>query len=204
MLGTLRAEDVCPVGNEALAHQGALAHGADKAVIVPVSIFKGDEAGATNASDGLGAGCASLGEQFPEAVGAVGLVIPGSEALASQRSATVSAGEAFPMPRFALVGHASRRDDLVALDAARGELVLVAGSAVDVLVPGYEALGPNWGLAHAATETLFMPLPGLVLHLLVACPEDFPTSVASGGELSIIAGATKDLLQFGTKLFIHK
>lgn len=105
LLGAVGAEDVCPVGNEALAHQGALAHGTDEAVIVPVPVFEGDEAGATNASDGLSAGCAPLSEELSEAVSAVGLVIPGGEALAGQRSVTVSAGEAFPMPGLTLVGH---------------------------------------------------------------------------------------------------
>ena len=49
LLGTLGAEDVGAVGDEALAHQGALAHGADEAVVVPVAVFKRDEPCAANA-----------------------------------------------------------------------------------------------------------------------------------------------------------
>ena len=37
---------------------------------------------------GFGAGCAPFGEKFPEALGAVGLVVPACEPLASQRPAS--------------------------------------------------------------------------------------------------------------------
>lgn len=105
LLGAIGAKDVCPVGDEALAHQGALAHGTDEAIIVPVPIFEGDEAGATNAGDGLSASSAPLGKELSEAVSAIGLVIPGGKALAGQRSVTVGASEALPVPGLALVSH---------------------------------------------------------------------------------------------------
>lgn len=49
LFGALRTEDVGAVCDEALAHQGPFAHGADEAVVVPVPILEGDEASATNA-----------------------------------------------------------------------------------------------------------------------------------------------------------
>lgn len=55
---------------------------------------------------------------------------------------------------------------LVALNAASGELVLIAASAVDLLFTRDEAPGADGVLAHHAAETLLVPLPGLVLHLL--------------------------------------
>jgi len=62
--------------------------------------------------DWLAAGRASLGEEFPEALCAVRLLVAGREALSSQRSAAVRAREALTMPRLVLVGHATRSDDL--------------------------------------------------------------------------------------------
>lgn len=55
---------------------------------------------------------------------------------------------------------------LVALNAASGELVFIAASAVDLLLAGNEALGADRVLTDHAAETLLVPLPGLVLHLL--------------------------------------
>ena len=55
---------------------------------------------------------------------------------------------------------------LAAFDALCCELLLVALGAVDVVLLGDEALGADGVLAGAAHEALFMPLPGLVLHLL--------------------------------------
>lgn len=55
--------------------------------------------------------------------------------------------------------------NLVAFNAACGELVLITASAVDLLLPGDEGLGADRVLAHYAAETLLVPLPGLVLHL---------------------------------------
>ena len=63
-------------------------------------------------SDGLGAGRATLGEEFPEAFGAVGLIVPTGESLPCQGLLAVSAGEALPVPGFVPVGHTSLSDYL--------------------------------------------------------------------------------------------
>ena len=57
---------------------------------------------------------------------------------------------------------------LAAFDALCCELLLVALGAVDVVLLGDKALGADGVLAGAAHETLLVPLPGLVLHLLHA------------------------------------
>jgi len=169
-----------------------------------VSVFEGNEASATNACDGVLAGYAALGEELTEAVGTVGLLVAGGEALAGERSVAVSAREALTVPGLVLVGHAARRNDLVALDAAGGELLLVAASAVDFLLSRDEGLGANGCLADAALETLLVPLSRLVLHLFVTCPEDLGAAITAGGKLGVVAGAAVDLLHLAAELLVHR
>jgi len=171
---------------------------------VPVSVFEGDEAGAADTGDWLGAGSAALGEQFAEAVGAVGLIVSRGEALAGQRRVAVGAGEALAVPRLVLVGHAAAGDDLVTLNTARGELLLVTARAVYLLLPRDEGLGANGRPAHAAAEALLVPLARLVLHLLVACAEDLGAAVAARGELRVVAGPAVDLLLLAAELLVHQ
>jgi len=75
LLGTLGADDVLPVGDEALAHHAALAAGADEAVVVPVAALEGDESGSSNTCDGFAAGCTSLAEKLTKTVSTVRLII---------------------------------------------------------------------------------------------------------------------------------
>lgn len=62
--------------------------------------------------DRFGAGGASLGEQFPETIGAIGLVVARRESLASQGIVTVATGEAVSVPRLVLVRYPTAGDDL--------------------------------------------------------------------------------------------
>jgi len=204
LLGALRAQDIGAVGDEALAHERALAHGADEAVVVPVAVLERDEASAADASDGLGAGRAALGKQLAKAVGAVGLVVAGGEALARERRVAVGAREALAVPRLVLVGHASAGDDLIAFDAAGGELLLVAAGAVDLLLPRDEGLGADGRLAYHAAEALLVPLPPLVLHLLVAGAEDLAAAVAARRELRVVAAAAVDAVLLRAELLVHQ
>lgn len=204
LLGALGADDVGSVGDEALAHQGGLALRADEAVVVPVAVLERDEAGAADASDRLGAGRAPLSEELSEALGAVGLLVTRCEALARQRRVAVGAREALAVPRLVLVRHAALRDDLVALDAAGGKLVLVAAGAVDLLLAWDEAPGADGVLAHNAAEALLMPLPGLVLHLLGSSAEHLATAIAAAGELGVIAVAAVDLVELGAELLVYQ
>lgn len=86
--------------------------GAEKAIVVPVPVLKGDELGAADAGDGLVASEAALGKELAEAVGTVGLVISAGEAGAGQAGLTVRACEALPVPWFVLVCHSSTGDHL--------------------------------------------------------------------------------------------
>lgn len=204
LFGTLWAQDIGAIRDEALAYERVLAHGADEAVIMPVAVFKGDEAGATDTCDWVFARYAALGKELTKAVGAVRFLVARSEALTSERSVAVGAREALAVPRFVLVSYATGRDDLVALDAAGSKLLLVASGAVYLLLSRDERLGANGCLADDATEAFFMPLPRLVLHLLVTSPEDLGATIAAGCELSIVARAAVDLLHLATKLLVNK
>ena len=209
LLGALRADDVLPVRDKALAHHAALARAADKTVVVPVPALKGNEARSTNARDRFATGSTvkqiitknlaliseflpSFGEKFSEAVGAVWLVVPAGKPLSGQRLLAVGAGEALPVPGVVPVGHPTLGDHLATLDALCREFFLVAFGAVDVMLLGYKGLCADGVLAGAADEALFVPLPGLVFHLLHPRLENVAAAVATGGELGVIAGAAVD------------
>jgi hypothetical protein len=49
LLGALGAQNVLAVGDEALADEAALAHGADEAVVVPVPVLERDVPGPADA-----------------------------------------------------------------------------------------------------------------------------------------------------------
>lgn len=130
-----------------------------------MTVFERDETGTADSGDWLDTGGASLGEQFPEALGTVRLLVAAGEALPGQGHLAVGAGEALTVPRFVLVGHTAAGDDLLALDATGCVLFLVASGAVDLLLTGDEGFGTDGGFADAAAEALLVPLSGLVFHL---------------------------------------
>ena len=90
----------------------------------------------------------------------------------------MGAREALPVPRLVLVCNAAAGDDFIALDAARGEFLLVTFSAVDLLFPWNETLRSYRCLTDDAAEALLVPLPRLVFHLFGTCPEDFVAAIA--------------------------
>ena len=92
----------------------------------------------------------------------------------------------------------------VAFYALCSELVLVASSAVDIILLGNEGLGSNGVLANTADEALLVPLPGLVLHLLHPRLEDIVADDAPGSELGVVARAAVDPISFRSKLLIDK
>jgi len=203
-LGALGADDVLAVRDEALADHAALAGGADEAVVVPVTALEGNEPGAADTCDGFAASCASLAEQFSEAVGTVRFVIATRESLTCQRLLAMSAGETLSVPRIIPVGHASLSDHLAAFDAFGRKFFLVAFSTVNIVLLGDETLGADGVLAGAAHEALLVPLPCLVLHLLHAGLEHVTASIAPGGELGIVARAAVDTVGLGAELLVHQ
>lgn len=202
LLGTLRTDDILLVGDEATADQRRFAHGADEAIVVPVTVFERDETGTADSGDWLYASGASLGEQLSEALGTVRLLVAAGETLSGQRHLTVGTGEALAVPWFVLVGHATASDDLLALDATGCVLLFVASGAVDLLFTGDEGFGTDGGLADTAAEALLVPLSGLVFHLFGSSTEDFSTAVTSGSELRIVAVSAVDLVGLRAKLFV--
>jgi len=204
LLRALRADDVLPICDEPLTHHAALAGGADEAVVVPVTTLERNETGSTNPCDRLAAGGAPLGEQLPEAVSAVRLVITRGEPLSCQGLLAVRAGEALPVPGVVTVGHPSLGDYLATLDTLGGKLLFIALRAVYVVLLGYEGLGTDGVLAGAAHEALLVPLPGLVFHLLHPCFKHVSTAVTSGGKLGIVAGPAVDPVSLRPELLVHQ
>lgn len=80
----------------------------------------------------------------------------------------MAAGEAVAVPGLVFVGHAAAGDDLGALDAPRGVLLLVAAGTVDVVLARNKGLGADRRFADATAEALLVPLSRFVFHLLGA------------------------------------
>jgi len=179
----------------------------EETLVVPGQSLKRDKLGAPKSTFScyrLGARVAPLGEELGEAVSAVGELLPGGEPLPRQCLGAIGAGEALPVVGGATVSHTSTGDHLITFDTLGGELILVAGGAVDVVLLGDEALGPDGVVAHAAHEALLMPLPGLVLHLLHPGPEHLPARVTPGSELLVVAVTAIDSVCLAPELLIHE
>ena len=61
------------------------------------------------------------------------------------------------------------RTHLNTFDTFRSKLVLVALCAINLVFLGYKRFCSNWVRASATDKTFFVPLPGLILHLLHTC-----------------------------------
>lgn len=79
---------------------------------MPVAVFERDESCASDASDGLAAGCAAFSEQVAEALSTAGFLVTGREALPSEVLVAMCAGEALAMPGLVLVGYSATLDCL--------------------------------------------------------------------------------------------
>lgn len=82
VFATLRAQDVVTLSEETPAHQGDGALPTVEAVMVPLTLFKGDVLTSTQTTDWGGAGGTLLSVQVAETVEAVCKVITGGEPLA--------------------------------------------------------------------------------------------------------------------------
>lgn len=171
---------------------------------MPMTVFEGDEASAADSGNGLGAGEASLGEEFSVAFSAVWFFVLAGESLTCELVVAVGASEAFSVPWFILVSDSASLDDFGTFDTPGGELLFVAASAIDFLFSGDEALGADGGLAGTAREALFVPLTSLVFHLLGSCTEDLAASVASRSELGVVAVAAIDFLRLRSELLVDE
>lgn len=111
---------------------------------------------------------ALLGEQLAKTLRTVWVIVSRREALTRQRLLTISARETFSMIRLILVGDAALRNDLHALGALGGKVILVARHAVDFILFRYEAFGADGLRAREAEETVLVKLLRLVFHFFHA------------------------------------
>jgi len=185
-----RAHDRLVVGQEAFTYQTGVTLVTVETVAMPVALLERDELGAADTGDGLGATAALLGVEISVTLGAVGLLVLAGELETGQFLVAVGAGEARPMVRRHLVGHAALVDDILALCTTRGELLFVARDADHFVFFRDEALRPDGFRASHAAETMFMPLHAAILEFLHTCLEDISAVVASRSEQLIVARRT--------------
>jgi len=204
LFGALWTQNVLVVRYKTLPDHRDFAGGTIETVVVPVAALERYKSRAANTGDGFGARRAPLGEELAEAVGAVGFVVSAGEPLTRQGLFAVGASEALPVPGVVAVSDAALRNNLFAFDALGGEFILVAFGAVDVVLFGDEALGSDGVFARAADEAFFVPLASFVFHLFHACSENVSASVASGGELGVVAGAAVNTVGLRAELFVHQ
>lgn len=133
------------------------------------------------------AAMALLGHVGLEAVHAVNVVLMGGEASSSQLFTAGAADEALRVPRLVLVADPSRGDGLLALEALLGKLLVMAGSTVDVITFGQEALRTDRLLALKAGEAFLMPHLVLVLNVLGSWHDHLVAGLAT---VAILSGAT--------------
>lgn len=108
------------------------------------------------------------------------------------------------MPGVVTIGHSTLSNNLITLDALGCELVLVAFSAINVMLLWDERLCANRIVTGAANKTLFVPLPCLVLHLLHACSENVAAAITPGCKLGVITGSAINSIGFRAKLLVDQ
>lgn len=133
------------------------------------------------------AAMALLGHVSLEAVHAVNMVLMGSEASSRQRFMAGVANKTFRVPGLVLVADPSRGDGLLAAEAFLGKLLVMAGSAVDVITLSEEALCADWLLAFKAGEAFLVPHLVFVLHVLGSWHDHLVASLAA---VAILPGTT--------------
>lgn len=204
VFATVWAEDIILASQEASAHQRLGALVAIEAVVVPLALLECDVLAAAKTTNRGGAGCTFLRKQVAEAVQAVGEVIPGGEALASELLLASSADETRLMPGLVAIIHTSSEDGLFAVAARKSKLLLIAGQAVLVGILLDEAPGADGLLAAVASETILMPSVALVLHFFGTWHDRRLARVALGGVLVDVAIGAHQQLVFGGERLIHQ
>lgn len=103
------------------------------------------------------------------------------------------------VPRLVLVAHSSRGYSLFAADAVFGELLVIAGAAVNVTSFGEEAQRPNRPFTAETGETFIVPRVPFVLHALCTSRYGFIAAVAAWSILSGAALPTHDAVVLGAE-----
>lgn len=205
-LGTVRAQDLLLVSDEALANKilATVWSIAVEALVMPMTSIERDEFRAADASDGFAACCASFGEQFSETVGTVRLVITRSELLPNQVVLAVGASKTVPVVGFVSVQNTTRHNRLGTGFALGSEEVIETLDAVLLVILGHETVAADFRSTVCALETLLVPLLTIPLQLLHASFEHLTATVALSSKLLVIAVVTKESIVSGAKEAIHQ
>jgi len=187
-----------------LANQRGIAAVADKAVAVPVTVFKRDELGSSKTSDRFGATAAFLSKQIAKTFSTVRFILSGSEFFARQNLVAVGTLKAVTVKCYALVGDSTFVDHAIALGTALCVLIFVALHADNGLLARDEALVSNGLGTHLATEALLMPLLSLVLKLLHTSSEDVLAPITPSSKVVVMAVGAVQLLLLGCKWLVHQ
>lgn len=165
---TIGAVHIPVVGNETLVDQGAVTFLTLEAFAVPLAIFIGYNLCPSKAGHRLVTSTTFFGDEVAVTVDTVEKILMGSELLATQLFATCLTHKALSVPGFIAVGQSSTGNGLSAVDTMLRKLLLVAGSAVDVITLWNKASCSNFLQAATAGEAAFVPVRAAILKTL--CP----------------------------------
>lgn len=162
-LGAVAAEDVVSACHEALASHVQATALALEALGVPLEGVVRQKF--CSRSDGLPAVGALLGVLLLEAGLAVEQLSTRAHVQPGQWRVAADAHEAVAVVGVLLVDHSLLRHRLVAGEATRGGLLLVAGHAVDLVAVRHKALGADGFHAACARKATLVPRAAFVSHL---------------------------------------
>lgn len=190
-LGTVGAVDVISTDDKALVGQREAALLAVEAVLVPgVALIVDHICPMTEPCNGVLASMALLCHVSLVAINTVNVGFMRSEATSCERLTAGVAHKTLRVPGLVLVADSSRGDWLLAVVALLGKLLVMAGSAVDVITFSQEALRADWLLTFKAGEALLMPHLVFVLHILGSWQDHLVAALAAVAVLTRAAFAT--------------
>lgn len=161
-----------------------------------MAIFKRNEFTSPETSDWFAAFRTLLSEEIAIAVSTIRLLIFRGEFESGELFTTTGAGEAFLVPRVALIGDTVATNDLRALCTSLSILLLVAGHADYLALARNKALSANWLLTLYADKAFLMPLLTSVLVLPHPGLEDALTAITTRRKSIVIAIGAEELVVF--------
>lgn len=171
---------------------------------MPMAFFEGDEFGATETHDRLGANAALFGKHITITISTERLVLTRSELLSSKVFTTLATSETFTMPRDVLVSNTAFGKDSIAFCTSLCILILETWDADNFITSRNEALVLDRFLANITNKTLFMPLCAFVFKLLHASLEWLLATVTSGCKQFIVTVRAEDLIVLVGKWLIYQ
>lgn len=171
---------------------------------MPLTLLERDILGSCQTGDGLGAAHTLLCIEVAEAFEAVGVVLPGGEALTGQLLLAADAQETLTVPGFVLVGHSTCCYCLLTSTALVGKLLLEAGHTEVAVIFWDEGLGSYWLLAAVAQEAGFMPAVPLVFHFTGSWHDGFLAAGALGRIIVGVAFSAEQQIILSRKGLFHQ